>query len=157
MAETIRCFECNMVMKKSKEDPTEHECPRCAAHGIKIGTWTVRGTSTETKSQKALGEAQLEFDVPTSAREPEEKDESPSSDDDDDDVEWLIEREATLENVLARMNAELIGVRKQLKRRMIETHTAFAENDDDCTCLLCGINYGCSSHAHTCAPLFPDK
>lgn len=32
--------------------------------------------------------------------------------------------------------------------------SAEGEHEDNCTCLVCGVNYGSSSHGHTCIPIF---
>ncbi len=41
MAETVRCFECNSVMRQYNSG--EFECQRCLAFGTSVTTWITKG------------------------------------------------------------------------------------------------------------------
>jgi len=98
-------------------------------------------------------------DVVAAERDPSDSDdeERPCSESSGDDLYLLLNRQEELVDEIAKLQYELATTRGKLKRQRVETYVNVAENDDDCTCLDCEVNYGSSSIIHTCVALFPDK
>ena len=71
-----------------------------------------------------------------------------------DDDEYLLYKEQALKETIQNLNKDLVKIQSKLKTRNIDS---ISINDDDCTCLLCGVNYGSSSFQHNCQPLFNEK